>query len=195
MAKLIERQGMPQKPLFVDYGQRTGRLEWKACQEVLALAGLPAPIRVDINGFGQFVGSGLTDPSRDFRTEAFVPGRNLVLLTLAGAIAFGSKSDSLAIGLLSESASSFPDQTEQFIVNANFALNSALGIDIKILTPLSSFSKADVIRIASDLKLPIGKTYSCHSGEDTYCGQCLACKDILATGKANLFPQFHGRRA
>lgn len=95
----------------------------------------------------------------------------------------------VAIGLLSEKYHIFPDQTERFIVNANIAMNEALNDDIAIVTPLINFSKGEVIELAKHYELPLSETYSCHSGHNKYCGECIACKQIInSIGKT--LPQF-----
>ena len=50
-----------------------------------------------------------------------------------------------------------------------------MGFDIKILTPLRSFYKQDVVALAKEKK--IFDTYSCHSGSKMPCGKCIACEE------------------
>lgn len=193
MAKILQRQGFDQLPLFVDYGQRTLDREWEACQAMCADIGLTPPLRIDLSGFGKVIPSGLTGPEGDYRASAFVPGRNLMFLVVAAGVGHARKIDTIAIGLLSSGPQSFPDQTEDFVLNANFALNSALGASIKILTPVNAYSKRQVIELAVELKLPLSKTYSCHSGEQQYCGKCVPCREIIDSELTHLFPRLKGR--
>jgi len=179
--KLIEKQGDNVLPLFVDYGQLAAQKEWDACQQLLSACGFPKPQRIDVSGFGKAISSGITDEKKDIKEEAFLPCRNLLFLTLAASYAHTKGANALAIGLLDEKTHLFPDQTEEFIVNTNFAVNSTLGGSYMILTPLIQFSKADVIKLAEEYGIPFDKTYSCHSGKDYYCGKCIACKEILSS--------------
>ena len=82
----------------------------------------------------------------------------------------------MAISLLSEKSQRFPDQTEEFLVNANFAINSAFADYITILTPLINFTKVDIINIAKWYGLPIEDTLCCHPGENEVCKSCTARK-------------------
>jgi len=188
--KLIEKQGDRALPLFVDYGQLAAQKEWVACQELFNDCGLPVPERIDVNGFGRVISSGLTDRAKDIYKDAFLPCRNLLLLTVAGSYAYTKKCGAIAIGLLNEKLHLFPDQTEGFVVNANFAINAALDGNYIIVTPLAQFSKADVVKLAKEYEIPINKTYSCHLGNDMYCGECVSCKEILSSGEKDKFPQF-----
>jgi len=116
-----------------------------------------------------------------------------LFLSIASSYAHSQGVDKVAIGLLSEKYSLFPDQTENFIVNANFAINAALGDNITILTPLIAFSKTDVIKLARRYDLPLGETYSCHSGNEEYCGKCVACQEIIQSDEGSSLPQLKKR--
>lgn len=193
MAKVIDGMGSKQIPLFINYGQLSTDREWKACKTIFKLADFPKPIRIDVEGYGKFFPSGITDLSKDIEKEAFLPGRNLLFLTIASSFAHMRGLNKVAIGLLSEKYSVFPDQTQEFVVNSNIAINSALGANLTIATPLSEFSKSDVMRLAEEYDLPLEDTYSCHSGSESYCGKCIACKEILKATNAVKLPQFKTR--
>lgn len=163
-------------PLFIDYGQRAAAKEWSTCQTVHRQLGLPVPTRMDINGFGQVIATGLTNVSMDVKADAFTPGRNLLFLLMGSAYAYQVGATSVAIGLLAEQFSLFPDQRQSFLVQAEQAIAAAMGRPIKVLTPLIEFGKADVVRLATT-KGVVG-TYSCHTGETYPCGRCIACLEF-----------------
>ncbi|MBU7030161.1 MAG: 7-cyano-7-deazaguanine synthase [Theionarchaea archaeon] len=190
MCKLLEKDGQEIMPIFVDYGQLACKKEWESCKRIFKISNLSKPERIDLNGYGKSITSGITDSSKDICVDAFLPGRNLIFLIVAASYAFQRGIKNIAIGLLSEKTHLFPDQTEEFLVNANFAINSALGEYITILTPLINFSKDNVIKLAEKFNLPIEQTYSCHSGRDSYCGKCIACREIIDSADKDLFPQF-----
>jgi len=85
----------------------------------------------------------------------------------------------VAIALLSDESHQFPDQTEEFLVNANFAINSAFGDFITILTPLINYTKVDVINTARWYGLPIEETFCCHPGRNGTCKSCTARKAVV----------------
>lgn len=163
-------------PLFIDYGQRAAAKEWATCQAVHLQLGLPVPTRMDLSGFGQVIASGLTNVDMDVKEDAFTPGRNLLFLLMGGAYAYQIGATSVAIGLLAEQFSLFPDQRQYFLVQAEQAIAAAMGHPIKIITPLFELGKADVVQLATE-KGVVG-TYSCHTGNNQPCGCCIACLEF-----------------
>lgn len=179
IAVMMREEGIEQFPLFIDYGQRAAVREWKACQDVHSRHGLPTPVRMDLSGYGAVIATGLTRESLDIKTDAFTPGRNLLFLLMGSAYAHQVGAGSIAVGLLSEKFSLFPDQRSDFLKVSESALAVALGHSIKIITPLFEFSKADVVELAK--QKGISGTYSCHAGGSTSCGTCISCLEFLNT--------------
>ena len=176
IAVMMLEEGIEQFPLFIDYGQRAAKQEWETCQAVYSRHGLPSPVRMDLSGYGAVISTGLTRESLDIRTNAFTPGRNLMFLLMGAAYAHQVKANSIALGLLSEKFSLFPDQRADFLAKAESTLTAALGHSIKIVTPLFEFSKADVVKLAK--QKDISGTYSCHAGSGTPCGSCISCMEF-----------------
>lgn len=174
---LAQEQGIGVHPLFIDYGQRASEREWQSCKTVHNRLGMPRPTRMDVSGFGKVIRSGLTSNHKHISKDAFTPGRNLLFLTLGAAFALQVGASAVAIGLLSERFSLFPDQTGNFVEDAEKAIVSALGRPIGVITPLSDFSKADVIQLAKEKG--IQNTYSCHAGTIVPCGKCISCLETL----------------
>lgn len=191
MAKIIEKEDK-QIPLFIDYGQLAAEKEWKSCKKTLKDSKLPEPVKINLSGYGRLITSGITNLEKDIHNEAFLPGRNLLFLVVASAYAHQEGAQKIAIGLLSEELHLFPDQTNRFIVNANVAVNEAMDDDLVIVTPLINFSKDEVIKLAKHYNLPLNDTYSCHSGNEKYCGECVACKELLGSSEGKKLPQFKG---
>lgn len=176
IAKLVQEEGIIQYPLFVDYGQRARDRELTACRRAMSELGLPEPNVADLAGFGALIHSGLTDSSLDIVKDAFTPGRNMLFILVAAAYAVQVNADAISIGLLHESTSLFPDQTSEFLYDAEALISRCMNRDIKLLAPLSSFRKSDVVELAK-LK-GIGTTYSCHTGNEEACGSCIACREF-----------------
>jgi 7-cyano-7-deazaguanine synthase len=176
MALLIQEEGIEQFPLFIDYGQLGRKRELEACVKNFQRYLLPRPVVANLSGYGQLLPSGLTDPGRRIFEDAFLPCRNLLFLLVAGAYAYQKSANATAIGLLNEQYSLFPDQTTSFIKDAEMLLTKSLGRPLAILTPLISFSKGDVVKVAR--AKGINGTYSCHAGTENPCGVCVACREF-----------------
>ena len=180
VAKMAQEEGLRQYPLFINYGQRSRDREWSACRKAMADLNLPNPVEMDLSGFGTIIRSGLTDPDRHIIKDAFTPGRNMLFLLTAAAYAYQKNADAISIGLLHESTSLFPDQTSKFLHDAEKMIDRCMGKRINVLAPLASFKKAEVIALA-EMK-GIQNTYSCHKGEETACGNCIACNEFKVEG-------------
>lgn len=173
---MAKEDNLEHYPLFIDYGQRAAHKEWETCQEVHKALTLPVPTKMDISGFGRVIASGLTNERFHIKNDAFTPGRNLVFLLMASAYAYQLGISTVAIGLLSEKFSIFPDQSLSFLMQAESTIAVAMGRKIKVITPLSEFCKSDVIMLAKSKG--ITGTYSCHTGNTEPCGQCIACMEF-----------------
>lgn len=173
MGVMAKEEGLKTFPLFIDYGQRSRSKEWTTCKAVHKKYRLPTPIKMDIKGYGAVISSGLTSKNRHIKNEAFTPGRNLLFILMGGAYACQVNASAVAIGLLSEITSLFPDQTSRFLFDSERALRSAFGSNIKVIAPLSLFTKIEVVSLAQERGLT--GTYSCHSGGSRPCGKCIAC--------------------
>lgn len=173
---LAQEEGIDVYPLFVDYGQHAAEKEWDACRRVHHQLNLPAPIRMDLSGFGAVIRSGLTSTDLDVKIDAFTPGRNLMFLLMGSAYAYQVGASTVAIGLLAEKFSLFPDQRLAFIEQAERTIEFSLGHRIRIATPLIDFSKADVVKLAQEKG--ISRTYSCHAGGSEPCRKCISCLEF-----------------
>lgn len=176
VAHLATEQGLEQHPLFIDYGQRARDRELAACRAAMKFLDLPAPEIANLSGYGRLIRSGLTDTSLRVLEDAYTPGRNTLFLLTAAAYAVQRGADAVSIGLLHEDTSLFPDQTSAFLAEAENFLERAVARPIRVIAPLASFHKSDVIQIAA--AKGISNTYSCHLGDPEPCGACIACNEF-----------------
>jgi 7-cyano-7-deazaguanine synthase len=177
-AVLGKDAGVEMIPLFIDYGQRARERERDACEGICGAFGLPPPVVMDLSGFGSSIPSGLTDPSARIREDAFLPGRNLLFLVAAAALAYSRGASGIVIGLLDEDQRLFPDQSKEFVDEVERVLESALGYRVAVHTPLIDLTKTQVLALASERG--IVSTYSCHAGGSEPCGRCVSCLELDA---------------
>jgi 7-cyano-7-deazaguanine synthase len=179
MTLLAVEEGIEVHPLFINYGQKAAARELKACRAVFRARDLPKPTVMNVAGFGRLIESGLTSDRQDTFLDAFLPGRNLLFLLLGAAYAYQVGAGAVAIGLLTEKTSLFPDQTAAFTRQAERLLTRTLGRPIAVLTPLMGMHKAGVVELSHAKGL--SGTYSCHQGGPEPCGRCVACREYLGT--------------
>lgn len=175
VAKLAQEEGVHQYPLFIDYGQICRDKELMVCKQAMASLNLPEPKVANLAGYGNLIKSGLTDPTLHIIEDAFTPGRNMLFLLTASAYAFQVGADAVSIALLHEDASLFPDQTSDFLHDAEQMIDRCMGRNIRVLAPLTLYHKADVVALAE--AKGIRNTYSCHKGGEQECGECIACNE------------------
>ena len=121
--------------------------------------------------------------------NTFVPGRNLLFLTLAAALAYRRGLQVLVTGVCETDFSGYPDCRDDTIKAMQVALS--LGMDKRFLieTPLMWIDKADTWHLAHLLggkalvDLIIEHTHTCYMGDRIHrhdwgygCGQCPACE-------------------
>jgi 7-cyano-7-deazaguanine synthase len=121
--------------------------------------------------------------------NTFVPGRNLLFLTLAAALAYRRDLQVIVTGVCETDFSGYPDCRDDTMKAMQLALS--LGMDKRFLieTPLMWIDKAQTWRLAEQLggralvQLIVEHTHTCYLGDRTHrhdwgwgCGQCPACE-------------------
>ncbi|MDE2616647.1 MAG: 7-cyano-7-deazaguanine synthase QueC [Burkholderiales bacterium] len=121
--------------------------------------------------------------------NTFVPGRNLLFLTLAAAVAYRRDLQVIVTGVCETDFSGYPDCRDDTMKAMQLALS--LGMDKRYLieTPLMWIDKADTWRMAEALggtalvDLIVEHTHTCYLGDRAHrhawgygCGICPACE-------------------
>ena len=147
----------------------------------------------------QIGGSSLTEDvafamQADGLPNTFVPGRNLLFLTLAGALAYRRGLQVIVTGVCETDFSGYPDCRDDTMKAMQLALNLGLERRLRIETPLMWIDKAATWQMAQDLggqalvDLIVQDTHTCYQGTREVlhawgygCGSCPAC-DLRAKG-------------
>jgi 7-cyano-7-deazaguanine synthase len=121
--------------------------------------------------------------------NTFVPGRNLLFLTFAAALAYRRGIADLVGGMCETDYSGYPDCRDQTIRAMAQALSLGMDRSMNIHTPLMWIDKAATWRLAESLggeplvRLIVEETHTCYLGERGRrfdwgygCGECPACK-------------------
>jgi 7-cyano-7-deazaguanine synthase len=121
--------------------------------------------------------------------NTFVPGRNLLFLTLAGALAHRRGLGRLVGGMCETDYSGYPDCRRATLDALQTSLSLGMDVDIVIDTPLMHLDKAATWALAHDLggealvALTVEHSHTCYLGDRTHrhdwgfgCGACPACE-------------------
>jgi len=134
-------------------------------------------------------------------SQSYIPLRNLIFYSISGYFAQINKINNLVGGHIASDGTIFKDATDSYFRKMNeLILEGLLGsTDCRILLPLMDLSRADVIRLAQMLNVPIELTWSCHREGKLPCGRCYACKQRLNAfkllGTIDPAPYFNTRSA
>jgi 7-cyano-7-deazaguanine synthase len=113
----------------------------------------------------------------------FVPGRNILFLTIAANRAASLGCTDIFIGVCEEDFGGYWDCRQDFIDLMSLAIGQGVYGDsdrFKIHTPLMNLSKADSVKLAveflgDDFDRVMGMTHTCYDGVLGGCGSCHAC--------------------
>ena len=126
----------------------------------------------------------------------FVPGRNLIFLSFAGALAYRRGAKHLVAGMCETDYSGYPDCRDDTLKAMQVALSLGMDRRFVVHTPLMWIDKAGTFALAKQiggqplLDLVIEGTHSCYLGDRSQrhpwgygCGSCPACR-LRADGYA-----------
>ena len=111
--------------------------------------------------------------------STYVRFRNGRFISSAAAIALSRKCSVIYYGAHADDAAgnAYPDCSSVFNNAMNTAVYEGSGKQLKIEAPFVNMTKADVVKIGLELKVPYELTWSCYEGGDKPCGQCGTCID------------------
>ncbi|MBI3356242.1 MAG: 7-cyano-7-deazaguanine synthase QueC [Nitrospirae bacterium] len=189
-AAVARRDGYDLYLLTIAYRQRHAVEIERAGQVAAALdAQQHLVVDVDLRAIG---GSALTGdlPVPKNRPEldrgqgipiTYVPGRNLIFLSLAAAHAEVLGASVIYFGANVLDYSGYPDCRLEFIRAFEVAVQAgtkagAEGKRIEVRTPLLALTKAEIIQLGMTLNVPFHLTHSCYDPVGSVaCGQCDSC--------------------
>jgi 7-cyano-7-deazaguanine synthase len=195
---MAHEEGFSVYPLTFDYGQRH-RMEIEKARLVAQYYGVESRHKiVSLNFLKEFGGSALTEEAIEVPKMVdgstgnvldsveeipvtYVPGRNLLFLSVATSFAEVIGAEAIYIGVNALDYSGYPDCRPEFIHKVEEVITLATkagtqGKLMKIRTPLIHLSKAGIINEGIRLGVPYHLTTSCYNGKETACGECDSCR-------------------
>ena len=119
----------------------------------------------------------------------FVPGRNLIFLSFAAALAYRRGIRHLVAGMCETDFSGYPDCRDDTVKAMQIALTLGLDRRVTIHTPLMWIDKAATFALAQSIggepliDLLLAETHTCYLGDREHrhdwgfgCGECPACR-------------------
>ncbi len=190
-----------------DYGQRH-RVELECRRTIRAALAQPGTLGdgrdgrgalgpdhvLSLDALGLISETALTRETEIAMTEGglpstFVPGRNLIFLTFAAALAYRRGIRHVVLGVCETDYSGYPDCRDDTIKAMQVALNLGMETRIVLHTPLMWIDKAGTFALADTIggqpfaDLVIRESHSCYLGDRARlhpwghgCGECPACR-------------------
>ncbi len=175
--------------LSFNYGQRH-KIELECAKKVANFFKVEKHLIIDFP-FDQIGGSALTNINieipegkieRDNIPITYVPGRNIIFLSVAVSVAEICNAKDIFIGVNAVDYSGYPDCRPEFINQFEKAINlgtkaSVEGQPFKIHTPLINLSKKEIIQKGHQLGVEFKITSSCYNPDNSGnpCGKCDSC--------------------
>lgn len=170
-----------------DYGQRH-RAEIDVARTLALQLGAKAHKVLDVGLLNELAASSLTrdnipvpdyDASASGLPSTFVPGRNILFLTLSSIYAYQVGAEAVITGVCETDFSGYPDCRDEFVKALNQAIILGIARDIHFVTPLMWLNKAETWALADyyqHLDTVRNDTLTCYNGiKGDGCGQCAAC--------------------
>jgi 7-cyano-7-deazaguanine synthase len=170
-----------------DYGQRH-RAEIDIARELSLSLGARAHKVLDVTMLNELAVSSLTresipvpayDPDASGLPSTFVPGRNILFLTLASIYAYQVEAEAVITGVCETDFSGYPDCRDEFVKALNHAIELGIARSVRFETPLMWLNKAETWALADywqQLPLVRNETLTCYNGvKGDGCGECAAC--------------------
>jgi 7-cyano-7-deazaguanine synthase len=195
---MLHNQYAEVNAISFDYGQRH-RKELKAAAglvDMLAMSTEGSYIKheiVNLRSIKSFLeGSGLTDASVDISDGHYtwdtarttvVPNRNMIMLSVATAIAVARGCNAVYTGVHAGDHFVYPDCRPEFVHYANLAAqsgNETFAVPgFRIEAPFLHMEKSEIAKVGTRYGVPWNKTWSCYKGGAKHCGRCPTCVERL----------------
>ena len=106
-----------------------------------------------------------------------VPFRNGIMLSVAAGLA---ENNGLQYVMLANHAGDhaiYPDCREEFVSAMDKAIEAGTYNNVRLLTPYTRLTKAQIVERGAKLGVDYSHTYSCYKGGERHCGKCGTCTE------------------
>lgn len=111
--------------------------------------------------------------------STYVPFRNGLFLSCAASVALSHGCEVIYYGAHADDSAgnAYPDTSTEFNEAISKAIYLGSGEDLRVDAPFIHMTKAEVVKIGLERKVPYEKTWSCYEGSEKACGLCGTCID------------------
>jgi 7-cyano-7-deazaguanine synthase len=171
--------------LNILYGQRH-LIENQAAKTIAKMAGVPL-IEKNLGTLFTEIGNSALIGEGDIKAShrsnkklpaSFVPGRNIILVTVAAMIAFKQEIKNIIIGVCQTDYSGYPDCRQLTISFLQDTIAAGMDYPFTIHTPLMKLTKKQTVEMADELPgcmEALAYSHTCYEGRFPHCRVCPAC--------------------
>ncbi len=106
-----------------------------------------------------------------------VPFRNGIMLSIAAGIAENNKLQYIMLANHAGDHTIYPDCRPEFVEAMNQAVEAGTWNGVRLLTPYTLITKAQIAARGKELGLDYSETWSCYKGGEHHCGVCGTCRE------------------
>ncbi|PLX18398.1 MAG: 7-cyano-7-deazaguanine synthase QueC [Candidatus Muiribacterium halophilum] len=176
--------------LFFDYGQKALNKELEAATFYSDLMGVKLEIikldflkKITVTALvneqlpPHMTLEALEDPEfvRQSALAVWVPNRNGLFVNIAGCYCDSMDINNVITGFNFEEASTFSDNSIEFIDAINNSLKYSTSNSCKVVSPFCNNSKSVIVKEAIHLNIDLSKIFSCYNNDEKQCGICESC--------------------
>ncbi len=185
-ATIAKKESDSLAAIHFNYRHRTERRELQAFRDVADALGITERLVVDVEVLRQIGGSSLTDTSIEVTKadlgatsipSSYVPFRNGTFLAITAGWAEMIGAERIYIGAVEEDSSGYPDCRAVFFESFEKTINLGTKPEthIKIVTPIITWKKSEIVLKSLEIDSPLALTWSCYKSEEEACGECDSC--------------------
>ena len=104
-----------------------------------------------------------------------VPFRNGIMLSVAVGIAESRDLRYVMMANHGGDHTIYPDCRPEFVDAFSMAAQAGTFVGIRLLSPYTHMTKADIARRGKELGIDYSETWSCYKGGEKHCGKCGTC--------------------
>ncbi len=147
---------------------RVVELPWlrEITQSSLVNRSAQVPLNVSLNDISE---------TQNTAKSVWVPNRNGIFLNIAASFAESLGAHVVIPGFNKEEASTFPDNSEDYVDAATLALSYSTSNAVEVECYTTQMLKAEIVQLGRELGLDFDGVWPCYFGEENPCGKCESC--------------------